>query len=352
MIYSASAIASAACFLQAVTVMSTPLAMSPPPVESATPVSIGSFGPGWSTSPMRGPLPIQQRPSRPQFRVGTAQLGPLFSKMSPGLELQTRSDIASDVADLAKFLNSRDVESLDARGFGDILGKIFGKLGPLLLQRREVDDDTMAQLERLLQSREFGDELEARGLFSFIPKLVNIFTKGRNAADTILPPATPPPAPTASNAPAPQRRSDDSDIQAIAQLLSRELDDYERRGFSTAVNTLGSLAPLFGVVAPYIPSVVDKIKEKFSSHDQPPQATPAPATSAPQRRAVEDDIKELERLLGREMTDVERRGLGTKLGQAAPFAPLLFQGFDWIKDHVVSHDALPQPAESAAPQEQ
>lgn len=174
---------------------------------------------------MRGPLPIQQPSSRPPFRVGTTQLGPLFPKYTyQGMDsdLHARSDIASDVADLAKFLNSRDVETLDARGFGDVLGKIFGKLGPLLLQRREVDDEAMAQLEHFLQSRELADELEARGLFSFLPKLFGVVSKGRNAADTILSPATPPSpaAPTASNAPAPQRRSDVPDIQALNRLFS------------------------------------------------------------------------------------------------------------------------------------
>lgn len=73
-----------------------------------------------------------------------------------GMDLKARADIASDVADLVKLLNSRDVEMLYARGFWDVLGKIFGKLGPLLHQRREVDDEAMAQLERLLQSREIG----------------------------------------------------------------------------------------------------------------------------------------------------------------------------------------------------
>ncbi|KAF9500739.1 hypothetical protein BDN71DRAFT_1440231 [Pleurotus eryngii] len=299
------------------TAMSTPLRLSPPPVESAAPDSIGSFGSGWSTSPMRGPLPIQQPPSRPSFRVGTTQLGPLFPKymyQRMDSDLHARSDIASDVADLAKFLNSRDVEMLDARGFGAVLGKIFGKLGPL--PRREANDEAIAQLERLLQAREIGDELEARGLFNFIPKLISIFSKGRNAADTIVPPATPsPPAPTASSAPAPQRRSDDPDVQIVEQLLSRELD--ERRGFSNTLNTLGSVAPLIGTVAPYIPSIFDKIREKVSGHDQPPQATAAPF---PQRRAMKDDMEELERLLRREMTDIECRGFSTKLGQAAPFA--------------------------------
>ncbi|KAF7426291.1 hypothetical protein PC9H_008659 [Pleurotus ostreatus] len=318
MVYSTSTIALATFLLQAMTVMSTPLQLSPPPVESATPDSIGSFGAGWSTSPMRGPLPIQQPPYRPSFRVGTTQLGPLLPKYTyQGMDsdLHARSDIASDVADLAKFLNSRDIEMLDARGFGGILGKIFGKLGPLLLQRREVDDEAMAQLEHLLQSRELADELEARGLFGFLPKLFNMISKGRNAADTILSPATPPspPAPTASGAPAPQRRSDDPDVQIIEQLLSRELDE---RGFSSTLNTLGSVAPLIGTIAPYIPSIFDKIREKFSGHDQPPQATAAPV---PQRRAMKDDIEELERLLGREMTDIERRGFGTKLGEVDQF---------------------------------
>ncbi|KAF9500730.1 hypothetical protein BDN71DRAFT_1440212 [Pleurotus eryngii] len=346
MVYSASTITLAAFLLQAMSVMSTPLQLSPPtaPVESAAPDSIGSFGSGWSTSPMRGPLPIQQPPSHASFRVGTTQLGPLFPKyMYQGMDsdLHTRSDIASDVADLAEFLNSRDVEMLDARGFGDVLGKIFGKLGPL--QRRKANDEAMAQLEHLLQSRELADELEARGLFGFLPKLFSVFSKGRNAADTILSPATPssPPAPTASNAPAPQRRSDGLYIQALNRLFSRGLAEDESLGAS--IHRMLSHLPL-------IQSLPMNNNGHSLVNNQPLEA-PEPAPSfAPQRRAVEDDIKELERLLGREMTDVERRSLGTKLGQVAPFAPLLFQGFDWIKDHIGNHDSPAQPVESAAPQ--
>ncbi|KAF7426320.1 hypothetical protein PC9H_008688 [Pleurotus ostreatus] len=342
MVYSTYTVALAGFLLQAMTVMSTPLQLSPRPVESATPDSIGSFGAGWSTSPMRGPLPIQQPSSRPPFRIGTTQLGPLFPKYTyQGMDsdLHARSDIASDVADLAKLLNSRDVEMLDARGFGDILGKIFGKLGPLLLQRREVDDEAMAQLEHPLQSRELANELEARGLFGFIPKLFNMISKGRNAADTILSPATPPslPTPTASNAPAPQKRSDDPDTQALNRLFSRYLAEDERQGIHGMLDSL--------VHFPMNTNGHSLVNSRPLVEGL--QLTPS---SAPQRRAMEDDFKELERLLGREMTDVERRGLGTKLGQAAPFAPLLFQGFDWIKDHIGNHDSPAQPVESAAPQ--
>ncbi|KAJ8508755.1 hypothetical protein ONZ45_g8999 [Pleurotus djamor] len=184
-------------------------------------------------------------------------------------------------------------------------------------------------------------------------------------------------APASTTASTMQRRSTfEEEFESL--LNSRELAEIDARGLGSLLASLFRGGRVLG----------KGVKEVANSFDSPPAAQPTATTTPQSRRDVDHDVAELtrflesreveelfslgqeiqrrseqyaqmealEHLLGRELTEVERRVMTPERKAAikdtainvAPYAlPFVLQGFDWVKDKIMGNKDAPQAAPQA-----
>ncbi|KAL0959692.1 hypothetical protein HGRIS_011387 [Hohenbuehelia grisea] len=197
-------------------------------------------------------------------------------------------------------LLGRELSDVEIRGFGSLAGPLLGLL-PGIASIFSHHDSAPAPKRRELEEL-FGRELsdvEVRGFGKAIGSVAPLVGLLPSLAG-LLHHDGPAPAPqSTSTTPAPQRRE-------LEELWGRELSDVEVRG-------IGSIfGPLLGGLLPSLAGV-------FHHND--------PAPAAPKRREPLDQKRDLEVLLGRELTENEARGLGASFGKGL-FKELFHLGGD------------------------
>ncbi|KAJ8463527.1 hypothetical protein ONZ45_g17547 [Pleurotus djamor] len=333
------------------------------------------FGPGLKINDQ---VPTQMKRDL-EFLAG------LEERSSTGLSIQDKAQ----VAELVGALYPREVtDDLEARSFKSFFDNFLKPIASHFLRRDEGSDDELSTaLSHLLNSREVQEDLAARGLFSkllpiafsAIPQVIDMI---KNKRDLEI-----------------EERgeadfTDDELSSAFVHLMnSREIqEDLAARGI------FSKLLP-FAVSA--FPQIIDMIKNKrelelgeragFDEEEWErmlnsraledynarvaltdtllslPLPIASPAVKFPessflrdhqvkQRRAESGlDIQELERLLGRELTEMERRGerFDTNLGRLHRYAPLLPVAMsvgDWFKNSFFPpkpQETAPSPAPAA-----
>ncbi|KAJ8518811.1 hypothetical protein ONZ45_g4168 [Pleurotus djamor] len=329
------------------------------------------FGPGLKINDQ---VPIQMKRDL-EFLAG------LEERSSTGLSIQDKAR----VAELVGALYPREVsDALETRNFKSFFDKFLKPIASHFLRRDEGSDDELSTaLSHLLNSREVQEDLAARGLFSkllpiafsAIPQVIDMI---KNKRDLEI-----------------EERgeadfTDDELSSAFVHFMnSREIqEDLAARG-------------IFSKILPFavstFPEIIDMIKNKrdleleeragldegewerilnsrafLPPHRHPISYGPSfPSTvtdplplpesfwlrpQSKQRRAESGlDIQELERLLGRELSEMERRGerFDTNLGRLNRYAPLLPVAMsvgDWFKNSFFPpkpQETAPSPAPAA-----